>query len=190
MTDQSGAVATVIGASIAAGVAFLGLVVSKEQKTSEFRQAWIDALRDDLATYLSRINSAYDAARAGFKERSELWKVVREDMVSITGASTRVMLRLNSDEKPSAAILETIKRIDALFDPGAHPEKPQQIDDLQIRLVSEGRIVLKEEWERVKRGERIFMISKWASLTVIVLAVSALIWMALPLIGAKLGLFR
>ena len=29
---------------------FPRLVVSKEQKASEFRQAWIDALRDDLAT--------------------------------------------------------------------------------------------------------------------------------------------
>jgi hypothetical protein len=42
--DYSGAVATVIGASIAANIGFLGLIVSKEQKTSEFRQASIDAL--------------------------------------------------------------------------------------------------------------------------------------------------
>ena len=103
---DSGAVATVIGASIAAGIAFLGLVVSKEQKTSEFRQAWIDALRDDLATYLSRINSAYDAAQAGFTNRAELWKAVGEDMVGITDASTRIKLRLNADEKPSDAIIQ------------------------------------------------------------------------------------
>jgi len=152
---DSGAVVTVIGASIAAGIAFLGLVVSKEQKTSEFRQAWIDALRDDLATYLSRINSAYDAAQAGFTNRAELWKAVREDIVGITDASTRIKLRLNADEKPSDAIIQTIKRIDALFQPDTNPEKPQEIDDLQNRLVLEGRILLKGEWERVKRGERI-----------------------------------
>lgn len=82
-------------------------MVSKEQKTW---QAWIDALREYLATYLSRINSAYDAAQAGFKDRSELWKAVREDTTNMTDASTRIRLRLNSWEKPSAAIIETIKR--------------------------------------------------------------------------------
>jgi len=190
MADYSGAVATIIGASIAAGIAFLGLVVSKEQKTSEFRQAWIDALRDDLATYLSRINSTYDAAQAGFKNRSELWKAVREDMTKMTDASSRVRLRLNSGEKPSAAIIETIKRIDELFHPETNPEKPQQIDDLQIRLVSQGRIVLKEEWERVKRGERVYVLAKWTSLVVVVLTTSALICMAIPAIRAKLGSFH
>jgi hypothetical protein len=39
-----------IGTSIiAAMVSLVGLTVSKEQKVSELRQAWIDALRDDLA---------------------------------------------------------------------------------------------------------------------------------------------
>ena len=98
MADSSGA-GTVIGASIAAVIAFLGLVVSKEQKTSEFRQAWIDALRNDLAIYLSRINSAYDAAVAGFESTAELWKNVREDVVSMTDASTRIRLRLNHKEE-------------------------------------------------------------------------------------------
>jgi len=39
-----------IGTSIiAAMVSLVGLTVSKEQKVSELRQPWIDALRDDLA---------------------------------------------------------------------------------------------------------------------------------------------
>jgi hypothetical protein len=100
MADSSGT-ATIIGASIAAVVALVGLVASNEQKTSEFRQAWIDGLRNDLATYLSRINAAYDAKSAGFAIKPELWKVVREDMASMNGASSRIKLRLNHKEKPS-----------------------------------------------------------------------------------------
>ena len=68
MADSSGA-ATIIGSSIAAVVALIGLVASQEQKTSEFRQAWIDGRRNDLATYLSRINAAYEAASAGFPSK-------------------------------------------------------------------------------------------------------------------------
>lgn len=30
-------------------MALLGLIISKEQKVSEFRQQWIDALREDIA---------------------------------------------------------------------------------------------------------------------------------------------
>ena len=44
------AVGAVVAALIAGTVSLLGLIISKEQKTSEFRQAWIDALRNDLIT--------------------------------------------------------------------------------------------------------------------------------------------
>lgn len=46
MNDLS--VGAVGAAMIAAFVSFLGLIIGKEQKTSEFRQAWIDALRSEL----------------------------------------------------------------------------------------------------------------------------------------------
>ena len=109
-------------------------------------------------------------------------------MVDLTDASSRIKLRLNSDEKPSAAIVETIKEIDALFDPYNTPQKPQKIDDLQIQLVSQGRIVLKEEWERVKRGERTFVVAKRASLFILIVAVLGAFWLVLPVIRAKFHL--
>ena len=46
-------VATVVAALIAALISFVNLTLSKEQKTSEFRQAWIDGLREELATLFS-----------------------------------------------------------------------------------------------------------------------------------------
>jgi hypothetical protein len=173
MADSSGT-ATIIGASIAAVVALVGLVASKEQKTSEFRQAWIDGLRNDLATYLSRINAAYDAKSAGFATKSDLWEVVREDITSMNDASCRIKLRLNHREKPSLAMLETLREIDGLFSPDGDLEKPQKIDDLQKRLVSEAREVLKTEWNRVKRGEVFFAITKWIAFVVVILALIAL----------------
>jgi hypothetical protein len=49
------ALGAVIAAFLTALVTALGLVITKENKTSEFRQAWIDALRADFATYASHI---------------------------------------------------------------------------------------------------------------------------------------
>jgi hypothetical protein len=181
MADSTGA-ATIIGASIAAVVALVGLVASKEQKTSEFRQAWIDGVRNDLATYLSRINAAYDAKDAAFPSTAEMWTVVREDVTSMNDASCRIKLRLNHKEKPSQAILNTIKQIDKLFHPNEQTGKPQEIDTLQVRLVAESREVLKTEWERVKRGETFFIVTKWTSFVAVVLSLVALTRIIFPAI--------
>ena len=35
----------------------LGLVITKENKTSEFRQAWVDALHNDIADFASAVKS-------------------------------------------------------------------------------------------------------------------------------------
>jgi len=47
------AIATVVAAVIAGLISVVALTLTKEQKTSEFRQAWIDGLRSDLADYLA-----------------------------------------------------------------------------------------------------------------------------------------
>lgn len=46
-----------IVALIAVFVSFIGLIISKEQKISEFRQAWINTLRDDIAKFLGQVDS-------------------------------------------------------------------------------------------------------------------------------------
>ncbi len=46
----------IIVALIAVFVSFIGLVISKEQKTSEFRQTWIDKIRDDISDFMGQLN--------------------------------------------------------------------------------------------------------------------------------------
>lgn len=43
-------------ALIAGSLAYLGLVLSKEQKVTEFRKAWIYELRTELASLLARLH--------------------------------------------------------------------------------------------------------------------------------------
>jgi hypothetical protein len=55
-----------IGASIvAATVSLTGLTVTKEQKISDLRQAWIDALRGELSELLEHAHAIQGAASAG-----------------------------------------------------------------------------------------------------------------------------
>ena len=40
-------------ALIAGGVSFAGLLITNQSKVSEFRQTWINALREDVATVIT-----------------------------------------------------------------------------------------------------------------------------------------
>ncbi len=175
MVSDSSATATILGAIIAAGVALVGLIVSKEQKTSEFRQAWIDGLRNDLAIYLSRINAAYDAKAAGFATGAELWRVVSQDVIAMNDSFSRIQLRLNDNEEPSQDLLNCMHEIGRRFCPDVQTEKPQDIDDLQKILIAKSRIVLKSEWKRVKLGELSYRLLKYFSIIVVLIALTLLL---------------
>src|SRR5947208_1351430 len=72
---------------IAGAFSLLGLIISKEQKVSEFRQSWIDALRNDLGLLVAHayqiqafilMHQPYDPS-AG-------WQQTREDYVGLNQA--------------------------------------------------------------------------------------------------------
>ncbi len=49
------AAGAILAAVIAGAFSFLSLVMSKEQKVSEFRQDWINSLREDICKFVSAI---------------------------------------------------------------------------------------------------------------------------------------
>jgi hypothetical protein len=94
----------VFAAIITGGMAFIVAVLSKELKTSEFRQAWIDALRTDISEMVASaqvLHYAVLAMKSYGKEPSEVVKFTHErhdDFVSIRTRSSRILLRLNPKE--------------------------------------------------------------------------------------------
>ena len=169
----------VLAALIAASAAFLASVLSKESKTSEFRQAWIDHLRDDLADFVAAYALLTDMAQSvndddGFNE----WvKLVKSEMLQVESAKARIVLRLNPDEHD-----RLISKISALTSHEAIYGDEHDRDRMLDTLVSESQLVLKLEWRRVKRGERAYQLTKWASLGVVAfLMVAALILVVLHL---------
>ena len=55
------AIGAIAAALIAGLISLLGLIISKEQKTSEFRQAWIDGLRSELSLVIAHANALHGA---------------------------------------------------------------------------------------------------------------------------------
>ena len=92
----------VIAAVISGYWSFVNLVVSKDQKVSEFRQNWIDLLREDFASYTSKLLSfqtAWVAYRHLNEEGDRLGAkfILGEKMLiqEIIELSYRIKLRLN-----------------------------------------------------------------------------------------------
>lgn len=165
---QAQAVVAVVGAVaalVAGAFSFVNLTLNKEQKTSEFRQAWIDGLRGDLAIFFA---GARAMARATEEQRSvanAVLQISNEKISDIrySAAETRyrIQLRLNSSEAEHKELLRLMqvaiaKQNEFFSGTGDMASTLQAIDT----AASYAPTILKAEWERVKRGELAFRLAR------------------------------
>jgi len=166
------AVGAIFASLIGGAISFLSLVLSKESKISDFRQAWIDELRKDLALFNGLISNLYSNVewrkRKDPQDINNYFKERHDDFAKINEVGARIYLRLNKDKH--SKLIELLDKDDT----------DEGIQDLLVtdsrkkylsELRHESREVLKTEWERVKRGERTFRITKWFSFAVFVSAI-------------------
>ena len=173
------ALGATLAALISAIAVYITTVLSKEQKTSEFRQVWIDGLRNDISEYLSKVQSIHSLGRAhaGATEQEKL-KLVVDMMDHIQEAQMceyRIALRLNPVEHTSLMVKITSFQDEMLKLSSANLDRTKLIfekDILTQALIKESQVVLKKEWKRVKTGELSFRILKYlaAASTIIVAA--------------------
>lgn len=168
-------------------ISFIGLVISKENKISEFRQTWIDELRKDISDYISYIEkhefyftytSKIDKENGGSgvlnKEGLDLY--LRESHIVIS-LYTRIVLRLNRNKhKDILEILgETNKSYStSVYNPNYYSNN-RDLSKYNAALRDKSEILLKNEWERVKKGEPWFRVTKYAVLVVIAIFVLLLL---------------
>lgn len=176
-------IGAIVAAMVAGLVSFIVTILTKEQKTSEFRQAWIDALRQDLSDFAAATISLTDALRllaehsaSAAERRAHLLQERYPEVKQIEATRTRILLRLNPDEH-----VKLIALVDRAYSYSAAREEkadPNAGVRLVTDFVAESQAVLKHEWKRVKRGETVFWVTKWLSLFVFVLSgiVAYLYW--------------
>lgn len=167
-------VAATTAAVIAALASFLMTVLSKDQRTSEFRQAWIDALRNDIAEFDSHVGAFLSVLADGRDWDKptliELFDKRYHELRNIESLHIRIRLRLNPSEHA-----ELLRRLNACRGV-LGPEIQLSISDyneLSNGLVEETQKVLKREWSRVKRGELTFVLVKRTALVIVVLGAIA-----------------
>lgn len=151
-------------AILAAIIALISLVISKESKLSEFRQIWIDSLRNEVAELLSNIlhiKKLIDNSDGSDESRSATFAALKV----ADNALMLIKLRLNDKESKAQDLLKTIQEIEDFSN--AEEYHQERVDELEIDLLRTSKVVLKAEWDRVKAGEPVFRATKyvmWVSL--------------------------
>jgi hypothetical protein len=164
--DIAVASATVLAAVVAAGAAFVGLVIAKEQKISEFRQQWIDALRSEIAEFAAharRIGATpwpisrtqqldprltpMDQWEAAHNEDAMRVDPLLENRVRLRHTYHSIMMRLNDNDREDRELRDSVIAVMSAL--GAREDTEAVLDAMSDRA----RSLLKREWERVKTGE-------------------------------------
>lgn len=171
-------VGPVIAAAIAGMIAFVVSVLAKENKTSEFRQAWIEGLRSDVAELLGEFNTleislgiathGTNASSEAKLKASKFLQDNRKEYGKVDALCNRVILRLNPTEH--AKLIINLRALEGSVGKGGD-------HSLQLckQLLEEFSLVLKTEWARVKSGEPVFKKMKYAAFIVTILAVILII---------------
>jgi hypothetical protein len=187
--ESVAAIATVVAALIAAAISFVNLTLTKEQKTSEFRQAWIDALRQDLATFFATVRAFARGAQElkhfgkGGKDGAPL--AIIEEKISdlryqVAETRYRIQLRLNPKESEH---IELLRLMQVAIEQQQRVLAGQGDTEQTLKAVETAATyapqILKSEWERVKRGELAFRLARnWIAPFVVIVSVAfvVLLW--------------
>lgn len=160
------AVGTVIAALIAGIVSLLGLTISKEQKTSEFRQAWIDSLRSDLTAFLTHINAIHDAIQVKYTDHAKKVETLRPLYVALNTSTFNILLRVNPIEAKSKRLLNAMEAFNSLTADEAKLTT-ENIRGVEAEFLAASQALLKSEWRRVKSGEWTFKVAKLLALSLV-----------------------
>ncbi len=158
-------VAGAVLAALLTGVfSFVGLILSKEQKISEARLSWIEALRSDLSAMLSRIETLARLAESHLKslgrlafteqELLEFREKHKKTYYALEEARNRVTLRLTNSAE-HRKLLEYLDALVKVF--RGNCENVGRVYQIQEQIIAESQNILKAAWRRVKRGEPIFV---------------------------------
>lgn len=168
-------------ALIAGFFTFANLIASKENKVSEFRQEWINSLRDSISCYISSLtylstlykhNSEMSDVK---KDRFEMARGVEEVYSKVNESYNDIIFRINESERSKEGKSINGAFLTALHETRQHYNKNEfakaraACDSLREAT----KPLLKLEWKRVKNGEINYRISKYLAILILVIGAAA-----------------
>jgi hypothetical protein len=173
--------AALIAAIIAGGFSVSNLLVSKDQKISEFRHKWITELRKDLALFIAYASQLFShIAEADLTDPQGVHQT-SDTFINLNQAQTRIRLRLNRVKPLQLAVLTDIQEIENLLKAKGGfanvGESNIAFHKLTNLLEDHSQTLISHEWRRVKRGEWIYQAAKW--ITVVGFAIASALFISL-----------
>jgi hypothetical protein len=168
-------------ALVAGFFAFTNLVASKENKISEFRQDWINSLRESIScyisslTYLSTLYIHYSARPEEHRDKFEMARDVEEVYAKVNESYNDIIFRINDREKRkkgkdlNEAFLSALNKTREHYLRNELAEARSACEPLR----KASKPLLKHEWKRVKAGEWNYRISKYFSVVVLATGLAA-----------------
>lgn len=189
--------ATLVSVIVTATFNYFNLVNTKEAKISEFRQKWVDSLREEVSAYTANMASLLQlldtALNLGNGDRnlalSEHFKQNKAEYEALVKAYTSLQLRihLRKNNKPTnedlidQAFHDKVKQTYDLFHALdmnsfslANSEVSNLVKEIE-KLNDKTNPLLKYHWERVKKGEKGFTRSKSVAFWVIMILLATLV---------------
>jgi hypothetical protein len=164
-----GAIATISVSIIGFIVAVTSAVIAKEQKVSEFRQAWINELRLEIAMTFNLAKSCIfyleccqAAVRKGEVDNESL-ELYNTSLSELEIKQTLIKLRLNPIKDKefidiNSSITDSIVNIEYKDnDETFYSQRYIALQNIN-QFTVESHSILKSEWERVKVGEGKFIL--------------------------------
>lgn len=154
-------------AILAGIVSIFGFVTTRGSKVSEFRQAWINAQREDLATVAAQ---ARRLARGDAAERDDA-------LAAFDLAYERIRLRENPIKREWHGVITSLAVCRARLT-ASPPASDMDADIDKFMLAAQG--LLKTEWNKVRRGELGYRVLIVAA-PIFAMALAWLLWAAPPI---------
>jgi hypothetical protein len=133
---------------------FVSFAIAKRQiratVVSTNRQAWINALRDDLLEVLE-LAIAHFYLREGTLSGEEGFKYGYEQRTRIRRLENRIRLRLNPDEVQNQQLLSLLRNVRRLS-VDKNPNDGQDFEQAMELAIVKAQEILRSEWWRVKTG--------------------------------------
>ena len=166
-------------ALVAGFFAFMNLVALKENKVSEFRQDWINSLRDSIScyvsslTYLSTLYMHHGEKNVDKKDKFDMTRDIEEIYLKVNESYNDIVFRINENEKSKKGkrvnneFLTALRKTREYYNKSQFTEARIACHDLRDKA----KPLLKFEWKRVKNGELNYRISKYFSILVLLIGV-------------------
>lgn len=155
------AVGPISAAIIAAAISTISLIISKENKTSEFRQDWINSFRKDISLIVTHCSAlhAYASIKHTNSTRNEevVWKETLPMMTEANSAISRIDLMLNLKETDHLLLSTSLRNLEKAI---TNSQQLEKVGEILVQITVNSKKILKYEWERVKQGEKTFRIAK------------------------------